>query len=186
MAESIGIRTVDALESISGNLAAGMGRMLTFDPSVDTVNTVAQDARFVVGRRYVYGNKSFIYTQFKDAVAYAVGQSCFYDAAADGTVTNDVSEAASATKPMVVGVCLAVQTENYYGFVQCSGPGTVLHNNDDDAAIGDEIFATVADGGVANVLNTFGVRALYLGVGRVAVVAATNLQSVILNIDSIG
>lgn len=167
------------------NIAAGMGRLLTFDPSVDTVNTAAADARFVVGRRYVYGAKAFIYTQFKDAVAYLAGHSCFLDAAMDGSVTNDVSEAASATKPHVVGICLAVQTADYYGFVQCKGPGTVLHNNDDDAAIGDEIVATVADGGLANVLNTFVVRGLYLGVARVAVVTATNLQSVTLNIDSI-
>lgn len=167
------------------------GTLLDFDPSerdplgtttTHLVNTLTQSSRYVVGQYYRYGRKMFMYTQLKDAVAYALGQPVFHDASLGGVVTNDVSEAASASKPQVMGICLGVQTAEYYGFVQTAGRGMVLHNNDDDAAIGDPVIATVADGGLANVgtwTNTLGV-----GIGEVAVVAGTNLQQIWISIGS--
>jgi hypothetical protein len=115
-----------------------------------------------------------MYTQFKDAVTYAAGQPVFHDASLGGVVTNDVSEAASSSAPQVMGICLGVQTTDYFGFVQTRGRGTVLHNNDDDSAIGSIIIATVADGGACNV-GTW-TPALGVGVGEVAVVTGSNLQ----------
>src|SRR3990167_3681458 len=81
--------------------------VLDFDPSSGTlVNTVAQDSTKTLNRVYTTrdGLKKFRYVQFKDAVAYAVGQVAFVDALLAGRVTNDVSEAASATKPQVSGI----------------------------------------------------------------------------------
>ena len=174
-------RIADAWEDLLANTSAGMALTLTFDPSVaaNFVNTVARDPLYTVGQIYRYGKKRFRYTQFKDAVAYAIGHIAFWDAAADGTVTNDVSEAASATKPQVQGVVLGVQTENYFGFIQTYGTGTVLHNNDNDAAIGDPVIATAADGGVCNVGAW--TAPLGVGLGEVAVVAASDLQQVFIH-----
>ena len=184
MANSSVRRAADALETLSTNLGASLGRILTFDPAAAAtfVNTVTANPSYTVGYKYIYASRTFMYTQFKDAVAYAAGHSCFHDASLGGVVTNDVSEAASASKPQVMGICLGVQTENYFGFVQTRGSGFVLHNNDDNAAIGDEIVATVADGGICDVLSTFGISALHVGIAEVAVVAATNLQQVSINI----
>jgi hypothetical protein len=81
-----------------------------------------------------------------------------------------------------MGICLGVQTENYYGFVQTRGRGMVLHNNEDDAAIGDPVIATVADGGACNV-GTWTLE-LGVGIGEVAVVAGTNLQQVFIVVGS--
>lgn len=173
-------RVAVALET----MANSVGYFLNFDPSAGTlVNTAAANSNYVQGRIYRYGDKAFRYVQFLDAVAYAVGQPVFVDASVTtipSVVTNDVSEAASATKPVVAGVCLGVQTENYYGWIQTRGIGTVLHNNDDDAAIGDIVIATAADGGVCNV-GTW-TPALGVGIGHVAVVAATNLQTCWINV----
>jgi hypothetical protein len=182
MASSRAERRAVAMESISSNTSAGLSLTLSFDPSVaaNFVNTVAADPLYTVGQVYRYGKKRFMYTQFKDAVAYAVGHIAFWDAAADDTVTNDVSEAASATKPQVRGVVLGIQTENYFGFIQTHGSGTVLHNNDNDAAIGDPIIATAADGGVCNVGTWSG--PLGVGIGEVAVVAASDLQQVFIHV----
>lgn len=174
-------RLISAVETIANAIAAGTGRTLTFDPSSTFINTATADTRFTVGRTYIYGSKKFRYTQFKDAVAYAVGQPCFQDAAMDGSCTNDVSEAASATLPLVWGICLGAQTQDYYGFLQVRGSGTILHNNDDNSAIGSECYATVADGGVCDVA-TSGLNALFVGVGEVAVVAGTNLQQAYISI----
>lgn len=181
MAQSRAERLADAWETIASNTSAGLALTLSFDPSTSTlVNTAARDPLYTVGQIYRYGKKRFMYTQFKDAVAYAQGHICFWDAAADDTVTNDVSEAASATKPQVKGVCLGVQTQDYFGFIQTHGSGTVLHNNDNDAAIGDVIIATAADGGLCNVGTS--TPALGVGVGEVAVVAATDLQQVFIHV----
>jgi hypothetical protein len=165
-----------AVESAYGRPYQWLG----FDPSAsgNFVNTSTASSRFVVGGYYRHHKKIFMYTQFKDAVAYAVGDICFHDASLGGIVTNDVSEAASASKPQVMGVCLGVQTADYYGFVQTHGRGTVLHNNDDDAAIGDPIIATVADHGLCNV-GTWSYT-LGVGIGEVAVVAGTDLQQVFI------
>lgn len=120
------------------------------------------------------------YVQFIDAVAYAQGNICFWAddyVSATATplykVTVDYSESLGDVL-MPVGVCYGAQTQNYYGFIQIAGPGYILHNNDDDAAIGSELIATAADNGVANV----GTRTPMTGVGYglIAVVAATNLQ----------
>lgn len=175
-------RIAAAWETINANTSAGMALTMTFDPSLaaNFVDTAAKDPLFTVGQIYRFGKKRFMYTQFKDAVAYVAGHIAFWDAAADDTVTNDVSEAASATKPQVKGVVLGVQTENRFGFIQTFGSGTVLHNNDDDAAIGDPIIATVADGGVCNVGAW--TAPLGVGIGEVAVVAGTNLQQVFIKV----
>lgn len=175
-------RRATAAETTATNTSAGLGLTLSFDPSVTAnfVNTVAADPLYTIGQYYRYGKKRFQYTSFKDAVAYAVGHIAFWDAAGDDTVTNDVSEAASATKPQVKGVVLGIQTENYFGFIQTHGTGTVLHNNDDDAAIGDPIIATAADGGLCNV-GTW-TAPLGVGIGEVAIVAGTNLQQVFIHV----
>lgn len=182
MASSRSERSAVARETFATNTSAGIALTLSFDPSVaaNFVNTVARDPLYVLGQIYRYGKKRFMYTRFMDAVAYVAGQPVFWDAGADDAVTNDVSEAASATKPQVKGVVLGVQTENYHGFIQTHGSGTVLHNNDDDAAIGDPVIATAADGGLANV-GTWSAP-LGVGIGEVAVVAATNLQQVFIHV----
>lgn len=118
----------------------------------------------------------FRYVQFRDAVAYAQGNICFWsdDSATMYQVTVDYSESLGDVL-WAVGVVLGTQTQNYYGFVQVAGVGTVLHNNDDDAVAGSELIATAADNGLVNV----GTRTLMAGVGTglAAVSASTNLQS---------
>jgi hypothetical protein len=166
----------NAIIAAAAALAAGLGRLLPFDPAVTLQNTVAPDARFVLGAKYIYADREFRYVRFKNdgGGAYALGQNLF-PGNLYGLVTNDVAGGAAALT-MYAGTCLGVQTGDYYGFVQTGGPGYVLHNNDDDAAIGSEVILTAADTGVANV----GAQTLLLGigVGLVAVVAATNLQLV--------
>ena len=185
-------RTAVIAERLAVETAQGVGGLLLdFDPSaraplgtatLNLVNLVSAPARYTVGQYYRYGKKRFMFTQFKDAVAYALGDICFHDAGLGGIVTNDVSEAASASKPQVMGVCLGVQTADYYGFVQTWGQGVVLHNDDDDAAIGDPIIATVADHGLCNV-GTWS-ETLGVGIGEVAVVTATNLQQAFITVGS--
>lgn len=180
-----GERETIALEILARESAYGaFGMLLDFDPSVaeNFVNTLTASSRYTVGQYYRFHKKRFMYTQFKDAVTYAAGHPVFHDASLGGVVTNDVSEAASATKPQVMGICLGVQTADYYGFIQTYGRGTVLHNNDDDAAIGDPVIATVADGGLANV-GTWS-HTLGVGIGEVAVVAGTNLQQIFITVGS--
>lgn len=140
---------------------------------------------FGLGQTYTYydvaGNQCVArYVQFIDAVAYVQGAILFWaDDYVSATasplykVTNDYSESLGDVL-MPVGVAYGVQTANYYGFMQIDGPGYILNNGDDDAAIGSELIATAADNGVANV----GTRTPMTGVGYglIAVVAATNLQ----------
>lgn len=120
------------------------------------------------------------YVQFVDAIAYVLGGIVFWSddyVSATATplykVTNDYSENLGDVL-LPVGVCYGVQTTGNYGFVQTRGPGTILHNNDDDAVAGSDLIATAADNGVANV----GTRTPSTGVGYglLAVVAGTNLQ----------
>ena len=186
------IRILSAVENLVTEASYGtFGMLLDFDPcqrdplgtaTLRLVDTLTASSRYTVGQIYRFNNKHFMYTQFKDAVAYALGQPVFHDAGLGGIVTNDVSEAASATKPQVMGICLGVQTADYYGFVQTYGTGHVLHNNDDDGAIGDPIIATVADGGACNV-GTWTME-LGVGIGEVAVVTGTNLQQAFICVGS--
>lgn len=130
----------------------------------------------------------FVYVQFIDAVTYAKGQMvCLADDWTSGPfyqVTNDTSEILG-DKLGVAGVVLGVQTQNYYGFVQVRGPGIVLNNNDDDAAIGDGLIITAADGHVANVETngTSGVLT-HIGIATSAVNTTTNLCSAFINIQN--
>ena len=181
--------SVETLATESGYGAFGM--LLDWDPSqrdplgtatLRLENTLTANPRYTVGQIYRFNNKHFMYTQFKDAVAYALGQPVFHDASLGGIVTNDVSEAASASKPQVMGICLGVQTADYYGFVQTYGTGLVLHDNADAAAIGDPIIASVADGGACAVGPW--TMELGVGIGEVAVVAATDLQQAFICVGS--
>jgi len=128
------------------------------------------------------------YVQFIDAIAYAQGNICFWaDDYVSATasplykVTVDYSESLGDVL-MPVGVVYGAQTANYYGFVQIWGPNYILHNNDNDAAIGSELIATAADNGVANV----GTRTPMTGVGYglIAVVTSTDLQWSFISISN--
>lgn len=176
------VRAAVALESLATSLGGSfLGRTLSFDPAVTLIDTAAQDPNLVKGGRYIFGNRTFKYVKFVDAVAYAQGQIVFPASADGGEVTNDVA-GGSSLGTLAYGVVLGVQTQNHWGFVQINGPGIVLHNNDDDAAAGSEIIATAADGGVCNVgAQTI---ALGVGIGLAAVVAASNLQSAWISIKN--
>ncbi len=148
--------------------------------AIDDVSPRAQP-----GQAYWYydASKNYcvaVYVKFIDAISYVKGGMVFL--ADDNTqgspfyqVTNDYSED-WGDKLAVAGVCYGVQTTGQYGFVQVYGPGIVLNNNDDDAAIGDELIVTAADNGVANVATAGASGAqIYIGFATSAVNATTNL-----------
>lgn len=160
------------------------------DANIDDITPRAEP-----GTAYWYKN-SFgvycvaVYVQFIDAIAYVKGGCVFL--ADDNTpasaktyiVTNDYSEDLGDLLH-VAGVCYGVQTTGRYGFVQVRGPGIVLHNNDDDGAIGAELIVTAADNGVVN-MATAGASGpqIYVGMETTAVNASTNLSNANINIQT--
>jgi hypothetical protein len=152
----------------------------TGDANIDDITPRAQP-----GTKYWYYDSAknyceAVYVQFVDAIAYVKGGMVFL--ADDNTVntpqyivTNDYSEDLGDILA-VAGVCYGVQTTGRYGFVQVYGPGIVLNNNDDDAAIGNELIVTAADNGVANVATAGASGAqIYIGFATSAVDTGTNL-----------
>lgn len=81
----------------------------------------------------------YMYVQFLDAITYAAGQSLTWAAVARTKVTNDRSGGSSISlRP--AGICLAVMTQNYFGYILRRGVyTTVVTNADDDIAQGDAL-----------------------------------------------
>lgn len=108
-----------------------------------------------------------------------------------GLATDDVSAGLDATHPFCLGVptsaCpVSTSSTTYYFFAQVSGPwhttltgttyGSILMNNDNDAAVGDTIIMTSTDASCDTVATgTAGVTKKTVGYVLVAVVAATDL-----------
>lgn len=166
-----------------GFLPGTSNTTITSTAGTSTIDDVTPRAE--LGTKYWYKDASknyceCVYVKFIDAVSYVKGGMVFL--ADDNTamspftiVTNDYSED-WGDKLHVAGVCYGVQTTGQYGFVQTYGPGIVLCNNDDDAAVGDELIVTAADNGVANVA-TAGASGpqIYIGFALSAVNTTTNL-----------
>lgn len=111
-----------------------------------TVDTVPQMAVGTIVWDFVNA-KAYKYVKFLDAVAYLAGHVVQYANTACTSVSNDVSGGTTigtgCTNP--AGLCLAVQTENSYGFIQIAGVG--LAYGDGSVAAGEVVVAdTGADG----------------------------------------
>lgn len=89
----------------------------------------------------------YMYVKFLDAVTYAAGQVLTWASATAFHVTNDRSGGSSiSNRP--AGICLAVATQNSFGWILRRGRySAVVTNGDDDIAVGDAlIVATGTDG----------------------------------------
>ena len=101
------------------------------------------------------------YVQFKDAVTYVASPKMVLTWAdtACTTVTNDRAGGSSIGQ-IPAGVCINVQTQNYYGFIQVSGVVTV-GPTDGSVALGELVVPhATTDGGVdtwSSTLQPFGV-----------------------------
>lgn len=90
------------------------------------VNVFTDDQRCQLGQEVTLGDgRVFVYTQFKDALAYISGALCYQKDGDGGTVTGD--ESAGNDRPAGV-VCASertatqrVPTEGQYGYVQRTG-----------------------------------------------------------------
>lgn len=111
------------------------------------------------GQVYSAGEAGVLYRygQFKDAVTYAAKQACTLAAADKTAFTNDIA-GGSSIGAIAAGVCLGVQTQNYYGFVQITGPCTgVKTTGADDIVIGENVFVSgdgTVDGSAATAVTT--------------------------------
>ena len=91
------------------------------------------------------------YVKFEDAVTYKRGMLVSYTPSTPlGTrVTVDCSEAVETTALWPAGVCCAIMTENYYGFIQVAGVALVI--GDGAVAAGDRVIKDPSvDTGIAD------------------------------------
>jgi hypothetical protein len=166
-----------------GYLPGTSNTTITSTAGTSTIDDVSPRAN--PGQAYWYRDAGgcycvAVYVKFIDAISYVKGGMVFL--ADDNTagspfyqVTNDYSEDWGDILA-VAGVCYGVQTTGQYGFVQVYGPGIVLNNNDNDAAVGNELIVTAADNGVANVATAGASGAqIYIGFATGAVNATTDL-----------
>jgi len=65
--------------------------------------------------------KMYRYVKFLDAITYAAGQVVTVGAATDWHVTNDRAGGSAVAGHGVVGVALAVHTQNSFGWIQVAG-----------------------------------------------------------------
>ena len=105
--------------------------------------------RYEIGGLYeyvhaTYGHAYYKYYQFLDAVTYGAGDVLEH-ASANGTgVSQDRASGASSGR-VPAGVALGVMTQNYFGFAQVSGRGTVILRTDGAVAAADYIVSHTAD-----------------------------------------
>lgn len=117
-------------------MAAGIAAV-----ALGTVWTDSTQLPCPVGTEYDAGNgKSYTFVKFLDAVTYAPGQVTTYGNAEGTSVTNDIS-GGSSIGSIFGGICLAIQTQNSWGWVQRKGYyATVKTSGADDIAIGENVF----------------------------------------------
>ena len=118
--------------------------------------------------------KLYRYGQFKDAVTYAAGQVCTIAAVDQTAFTNDIS-GGSSIGSIVAGICLAVMTQNYYGFVLCSGYyATIKTSGADDIAVGEALFVHSSTDGTCDGASASTFSTGNFGVASVADIDADN------------
>lgn len=91
------------------------------------------------------------YVQFKDAVTYAAGQVVSWAVSTGLTaVTNDCS-GGSSIGAVPAGICQAVMTQNYYGFILVSGYyATIKTSGADDIAVGESLIMHASTDGTCD------------------------------------
>jgi len=158
-------------------MAAGIAAV-----ALGTVWTDSTQLPCPVGTEYDAGNgKVYAFVKFLDAVTYAAGQVCTY-AAADGTsVTNDIS-GGSSLGSIVRGICLAVQTQNSWGWVQRKGIySTVKTSGADDIAVGESLIVHASTDGTCDGVAAGSTTTASFGIALVADVDADNTVAAVLD-----
>jgi len=156
-------------------------------PIGHTVFTTANDASAVHSPGELVevldstGLKRYQYVKYSngtDNTVLAANEPVGYALTDQTTVLRDLSDTVAN---LIAGVALNAISDGYYGWIQTWGAGSVLMNNDDDAAVGMSIIWG-ADGTCDTVAA--GTASTYrpLGICNVAVVAATNVAGVVLNL----
>lgn len=97
---------------------------MAFGPRAATVDLTRVDsaAAYTLGELALgKDGKAYRYVKFLDAVVYAAGHVVTAALATDWHVTNDRAGGSAITGHHVMGVALAVQTQNSFGWIQVAG-----------------------------------------------------------------
>lgn len=150
--------------------------------ALGTVWTDSTQLPCPVGTEYDDGaGKVYVFVKFLDAVTYAAGQVCTYANTTGTSVTNDISGGSSIGN-IVRGICLAVQTQNSWGWVQRKGPyATIKTSGADDIAIGESLIVHASTDGTCDGVAAGSTTTASFGIATTADVDADNTVAGILN-----
>lgn len=122
---------------------------------LDRAVTAVNDAspRYRLGELFVDPQTGYIYryVQFKDAVTYAAGHVCTWATATSQTAVTNDRAGGSSVGAIVAGICQAVMTQNYYGFILVSGfYATILTSGADDIVVEESLIAHATTDGACD------------------------------------
>ena len=155
--------------------------MFIFDNAVATAND--SSARYRAGQLVIDPATGYFYryVQFKDAVAYADGQSVTW-ATMMTAVTNDRA-GGSSIGVIPAGVCLRVMTQNYYGFILVRGyHATLATSGADDIVIGESLILHATTDGTCDGVAATATTTASFGFATAADVDAANTVAGTVNL----